>query len=103
MDEKIQNRYYMHLLLNEISNKHKRLKLLNKQLENETNILNDSKTWKKQKLGRSIHNKKFDSLCKKKQQEDVMKENPSNTIWNLNHKLCQMMNVSATGLEPTAT
>ena len=47
MDEKIQNRYYMHLLLNEISNKHKRLKLLNKQLENETNILNDSKTWKK--------------------------------------------------------
>ena len=47
MDEKIQNRYYVHLLLNEILNKHKRLKLLNKQLENETNILNDSKTWMK--------------------------------------------------------
>ena len=47
------------------------------------------------KLGRSMHNKKFDSLCKKKQQEDVMKENPNNTIWNLNHKLCQMMNVTA--------
>ena len=55
------------------------------------------------KLGWSIHNKKFDSLCKKKQQEDVMKENPNNTIWNLNHKLGHMMNMTATGLEPTAT
>ena len=29
------------------------------------------------------HNKKFDSLCKKKQQEDGIKENPNNIIWNL--------------------
>ena len=47
MDKKIQNRYYRRLLLDEISNKHKGLKLLNKQLENETNILNDSTTWMK--------------------------------------------------------
>ena len=47
MDKKMRNKYYRRLLLDEISNKHKRLKLLNKQLEMETNISNDSTTWMK--------------------------------------------------------
>ena len=47
MNKKIQNRYYRRLLLDEISNKCNGLKLLNKQLEMETNILNDSSTWMK--------------------------------------------------------
>ena len=98
MDKKIQNRYYRLLLLDEISNKYKRLKLLTKRLELETNILNDSPTWMKgicirQSINIAIisyvlnnqqtHNKKFDSLFKKKQQEDGIKENPNNIIWNL--------------------
>ena len=78
MDKKIRNGYYRRLLLDEISNKRNLWKLLNKQLGNETNILNDSTTWIKK-----THNKKFDSLYKKKQQEDGIKENPNNTIWNL--------------------
>ena len=28
------------------------------------------------------HDKKFDSLCEKKEQEDGIKENPNNSIWN---------------------
>ena len=36
---------------------------------------------------KQIHNKKFDSLCKKTQQEDGTKENPNNTIWNLTSQL----------------
>ena len=44
MDKKIRKRYYRRLLLDEISNKRKRLKLLNKQLELETNLLDDSTT-----------------------------------------------------------
>ena len=98
MDKKIRNRYYRLLLLDEISNKYKRLKLLTKRLELESNILNDSPTWMKgicirQSINIAIisyvlnnqqtHNKKFDSLCKKKQQEDGIKENPNNIIWNL--------------------
>ena len=47
MDRKIRNRCNKRLLLDKISNKHKRLKLLTKQLEMETNILNDSTTWMK--------------------------------------------------------
>ena len=38
MDKNIRKRYYRRLLLDEISNKLKRLKLLNKQLELETNL-----------------------------------------------------------------
>ena len=98
MNEKIRNRYYRRLLLHEIPNKHKCLKLLNKQLEMENNILNDSTTSMKGicicysisiaiisyvKNIQQTHDKKFDSLCKKKQQEDGIKENPNNTIWNL--------------------
>ena len=64
----------------------------------EINILDDSTTWMKGTCIRfsiniaiiscvkniqQTHNKKFDSLCKKKQQEDGIKENPNNTIWNL--------------------
>ena len=78
MDKKIRNRCYRRLLLDEISNKPKRLKLLNKQLEMETNILNGSATWMKGicirysinftiisyvKNIQQTHNKKFDSLC----------------------------------------
>ena len=44
MDKKIRKRYYRRLLLDEISNKRKRLKLLNKQLELETNLSDDSTT-----------------------------------------------------------
>ena len=38
MDKNIRKRYYRRLLLDEISNKLKRLKLLNKQLELETSL-----------------------------------------------------------------
>ena len=47
MNHKIRKRYYRRLLLDEISYKHNRLKLLTKELEMETNILNDSTTWRK--------------------------------------------------------
>ena len=47
MDKKIRNRYYRRLLLDEVSNKQKRLKLSNRQLKNETNLLNDTTTWMK--------------------------------------------------------
>ena len=64
----------------------------------ETNILYDSTTLMKGicirhsiniiiisyvKNIQQTHNKKFDSLCKKKQQEDGIKENPKNAAWNL--------------------
>ena len=98
MDRKIRNRYNRRLLLDKISNKYKRLKLLTKQLEMETNILNDSTTWMKGicilysinitiisyvKKNSETPNKKLDSLCKKKQKEDGIKENLNNTIWDL--------------------
>ena len=47
MDKKMRNRYYRLLLLDEISNMQKRLKLLTKLLETKANILNDSTTWMK--------------------------------------------------------
>ena len=47
MDKKMRNRYYRLLLLDEISNMQKRLKLLTKLLEMKANILNDSTTWMK--------------------------------------------------------
>ena len=98
MDRKIRNRYNRRLLLDKISNKYKRLKLLTKQLEMETNILNDSTIWMKGicilysinitiisyvKKNSETPNKKLDSLCKKKQKEDGIKENLNNTIWDL--------------------
>ena len=64
----------------------------------ETNILNDSTTLMKVicicysinittisyvNNIQQTHNKKFDSLFKKKQQEDRIKGNPNNTTWNL--------------------
>ena len=64
----------------------------------ETNILNDSTTWMKGtcicysiniaiisyvKNIQQSHNKKFDSLSKKKQKEDGIEENPNNIICNL--------------------
>ena len=45
MNKKVRNRYHRRLLLDEISNKHKRLKSLNKQLANETDTLNSNVTW----------------------------------------------------------
>ena len=39
MNQKVRNRYHRCLLLDEISNKHKRLKSLNKQLASETDTL----------------------------------------------------------------
>ena len=39
MNKKVRNRYHRRLLLDEISNKHKRLKSLNKQLASETDTL----------------------------------------------------------------
>ena len=90
MDKKIRNRYYRRLLLDEVSNKQKRLKLSNRQLKNETNLLNDTTTWMKGvciccsinlaiicyfKNIQQTHSKKFDFLWKKKQQEDIIEEN----------------------------
>ena len=46
-ERKHRNRYQRRLLLDEIANKHKDLKQLNKQLDYETNILNNKVTWMK--------------------------------------------------------
>ena len=45
MNKKILNRYHRSLLLDEISNEHKWLKVLSKQLVNGTDPLNFSLTW----------------------------------------------------------
>ena len=47
MNQKVRNRYHRCLLLDEISNKHKRLKSLNKQLAGETDTLKSIVTWMK--------------------------------------------------------
>ena len=87
------------LLLDELSNKHKRLKQLNKQLDEDLYLLNNNVTWMKSKCivysinilinayikkTQVTNNKKLDRLFKKKkQEEDGLKENPNNVIWNL--------------------
>ena len=45
MERKHRTRYQRHLLLDEIGNKHKHLKQLNKQLHYEANKLNNKLTW----------------------------------------------------------
>ena len=47
MNKKVRNRYHRRLLLDEISNIHKRLKSLNKQLPSETDTLKSNITWMK--------------------------------------------------------
>ena len=97
MNQKVRNRYHRCLLLDEISNKHKRLKSLNKQLAGETDTLKSIVTWMKsiyisysinlvlnkyvEKVQRT-HKKKLDNLFEKKQQEDGLETNPNNIIWN---------------------
>ena len=98
MERKHRNRYQRRLLLDEIANKHKHLKQLNKQLDYKTNILNNKVTWMKRfAITYSInivmntykskieatHEKKFNNLYTNKQKEEGVKENPNNTIWNL--------------------
>ena len=97
MERKHCNRYQQRLLLDEIANKHKHLKQLNKQLDYETNIFNNKVTWTKRfSVTYSInimmntyknnmettHEKKFNNLYMNKQKEGV-KENPNNINWNL--------------------
>ena len=92
------NRYQRRLSLDEIANKRKHLKQLNKQLDYETNILNNKVTWMKRfSITYSInmvtntyknkiettHKKKFNNLYMNKQKEEGEKEKPNNTIWNL--------------------
>ena len=100
MNKKVRNRYHRRYLLDEISNKHKRLKSLNKQLSNETDTLDSNITWMKsicisysisinivitKYIGKvqQTHKKKLDNLFEKKQQEDGLETNPINIIWNL--------------------
>ena len=47
INKKVRNRYHRRLLLDEISNKCKRLKSLNKQLASETDTLKSNITWVK--------------------------------------------------------
>ena len=47
MNKKVRIKYHKRLLLDEISNKHKRLKSLNKQLASETDTFRSSVTWMK--------------------------------------------------------
>ena len=47
INKKVRNRYHRRLLVDEIQNKCKRLKSLNKQLANETNTLKSNITWVK--------------------------------------------------------
>ena len=47
MNEKIRKRYHRRLLLDEILNKHKRLKSLNKQLASESDTPKSNVTWMK--------------------------------------------------------
>ena len=47
MNKKIRKRYHRRLLLHEISNKHKRLKSLNKQLASENDTPKSNVTWMK--------------------------------------------------------
>ena len=49
MEKKHRNRYYRRLLLDEISNKHKRLKQLNKKLDDDLYLLNNNATGIKSK------------------------------------------------------
>ena len=86
MEKKHRNRYYRRLLLDEISNKHRRLKQLNKQLDNDLYLLNNNVAWMKSKCiiysvnidayiqkTQVTHNKKLDRLFKKRQEEDGLK------------------------------
>ena len=81
MEKKHRNRYYRPLLLDEISNKHIRVKQLNKQLDDDLYLLNSNVIWMKSKcivysinilVDASIkktqvtHNKKLNRLFKKK-------------------------------------
>ena len=90
MEKKHRNRYYRRLLLDEISNKHIRVKQLNKQLDDDLYLLNNNNaTWMKSKCivysinilidayikkTQITHNKKLNRLFKKKQEEDGLKE-----------------------------
>ena len=47
MNKKVSIKYHRRLLLDETSNKHKRLKSLNKQLASETDTFRSSVTWMK--------------------------------------------------------
>ena len=111
MEKKHCNCYYRRLLLDEISNKHKLLKQLNKQLDDDLFLLNNNATLMKSKCvvystnilidayikkTQVTHNKKLDRLFKKKQEEDGLKENPNNVIWNLTSRIlsneeCQIL------------
>ena len=98
MNKKVRNRYHRRLLLDEISNIHKRLKSLNKQLPSETDTLKPNVTWMKsicisysinivitkyiEKVQRT-HRKKLDNLFEKTQQVDELQINHHNIIWNL--------------------
>ena len=98
MNKKVRNRYHRCLLSDEISNIHKQLKSLNKQLPSETDALKSNVTWMKsiciscsinivitnylEKVQRT-HRKKLDNSFENRQQEDGLETNPNNIIWNL--------------------
>ena len=101
-EKKHRNRYYRRLLLDEISNKHKRLKQLNKQLDDDLYLVNNNANWMKSKCivysinilndayikkTQVTHNMKLDKLFKKKQEKDGLKETPNNVICNLTSEI----------------
>ena len=67
MEKKHCNRYYRRLLLDEISNKHKRLKQLNKKLDDDLYLLNNNGTWIKSKCIVYSINILIDAYIKKTQ------------------------------------
>ena len=111
MEKKHRNRCYRRLLLDEISNKRKRLKQLNKKLDDDLHLLNNNGTWIKSKCivysinilidayikkTQVTYDKKLDRLFKKKEEQDGLKENPNNVIWNLTSRIlsneeCQIL------------
>ena len=98
MDMKARSKFYRKLLFNEISAKHKRLKVLKKEQKDSTDELLSKSTWMKRKcIIYSIkfvmskfekqvsdrHLRKYDRLVQTYNYENGFMENPNNTIWNL--------------------
>ena len=98
MDMKARSKFYRKLLFNEISAKHKRLKVIKKEQKDCMDELVSKSTWMKRKcIIYSInfvmskfekqvsdrHLRKYDRLVQSYNYENGFTENPNNTIWNL--------------------
>ena len=101
MDSKSRTKFSRKLLFQEISTKHKRLKVLLKEQETDANTLNTRCTWMKRKcIEYSInfvmskfekevsrrHLNKYEHLVHQSNLENGISENPNSTIWNLSSR-----------------